>query len=255
MLACVQEDRPRSPSRPRRRRGLRSPVRALVVAWCALVVAATVLLDAAVIATPDAATAVDRATGLTLRRGDAPPLTPVPERFAAALVATEDAHFYSHHGVDPRALARNALAVLTGSSTDPGGATLDQQLAKQLYFGGKAGGPWTTLQQLVIGMKIDAGYPKRQILELYAAVVYFGNGYYGLTAAAQGFFHRTPDELDWGQAAMLAGLVQAPSADNPVADPARARARQHVVLGRLVDVGALTPAQARAAAAAPLGSG
>ncbi len=176
----------------------------------------------------------------------------VPPKFTAALVATEDARFFSHHGIDSLGMVRAGWVALTGSGEDPGGATLDQQLAKQLYFGGEQGGSWTTVEQVALGVKLDALYPKTQILEMYGAVVYFGHGYYGLDAASHGYFGLRPSQLSWGQAALLAGLVQAPSAYDPLAHLDLAQSRQRHVLDRLVDSGDLTPVQADQAAAAPL---
>lgn len=138
---------------------------------------------------------------------------------------------------------------LVGGTDDPGGATLDQQLAKQLYYNGQQGGLWVTTEQVTLGVKLDAHYSKPQILEMYAAVVYFGHGYYGLDAASRGYFGIPPNQLSWGQAALLAGLLQAPSDDDPLTHRDLAQARQTYVLGRLVETGDLTPAQADAIAA------
>jgi len=136
--------------------------------------------------------------------------------------------------------------------SDPGGATLDQQPAKQLYSEGGEPGPWATVQQAVLGAKIDAAYPKAQIIAVYDEVVYFGHGFPSLDAADAGHFGVAPDALSWGQAGLLAGLVQAPSAEDPLDHPAIARDRQAHVVARLVDVGTLTAAQAGSVAAAPL---
>jgi membrane peptidoglycan carboxypeptidase len=87
---------------------------------------------------------------------------------------------------------------------------------------------------------------------MYAGVVYFGNGYYGLAAASCGYFGVRPAGLSWPEAALLAGLVQGPTADDPVTHPATAGVREAHVLGRLVAIGVLTPAQAAAAQAVPL---
>ena len=86
---------------------------------------------------------------------------------------------------------------------------------------------------------------------MYADVAYFGNGYYGLEAASCGYFGGQPAEMSWPQAAMLAGLVQGPSVDDPVTHPADARAREEHVIGRLVDAGIAHPGAGRAGAAAP----
>jgi len=207
--------------------------------------------------TPSVADAESRASALIAQHtdGTGSPTGPAglaAPRFTAALIASEDARFYTHHGIDTLGVLRAAAATLGGGQTDAGGATLDQQLVKQLYFNGVGGGPWVTTQQVVAGAKLDAQFSKAQILAMYAQVVYYGHGFYGLDAATRGYFGVAPDQLSWGQAAMLSGLVQAPSADDPITHPDRARAREQHVLARLVDTGQLTPAQAGDAAAAPL---
>jgi len=94
---------------------------------------------------------------------------------------------------------------------------------------------------------LDLTYSKAQVLQMCADVAYFGHGFYGLAAASCGYFGQRPAQLSWAQAAMLAGLVLRPSADNPLDHPARARAREAHVLGRLVATQVLTSAQAAAA--------
>ncbi len=170
------------------------------------------------------------------------PGPPVPARFAAALTATEDHRFYSEPGIDPFGVARVAAGAATGRP-DPGGATLYQQLAKMLYASGKNG--WTTqAEEVSLGVKLYYTYSHQQILQMYADVAYFGHGFYGLNAASCGYFGIHPARLSWPQAALLAGLVQAPSTDDPFVNYSIARGRESHVLGRLTAVGALTSAQA-----------
>ncbi len=177
-----------------------------------------------------------------------------PERFVAALVATEDQRFHSPFdpGIDPFAIARVILYSLMGHSGDLGGSTIPQQLAKMLYTKGKTG-TMTTLEQMTLAIKLKYSYSKEEILSMYADVVYFGHGYYGLVAASCGYFGKAPPGLSWAQAAMLAGVVNAPTADDPRAHPAAARSRESHVLRRLVAVKALTERQAEDALAKPLG--
>lgn len=175
----------------------------------------------------------------------------VPARFALALIVTEDSRFYSHHGLDSLGILRGLQALVTGGA-DRGGATLDQQLAKVLFSGGRSS-VGDKLTQVGLALKIDAHYTKAQILEAYANSVYFGNGYTGLTAAARGYFHRTPSQLDWAQASVLAGLVQAPSAYDPITHYRLAKSRQRHVLDRLVATHTLTAPQAATIYTAALG--
>ena len=134
---------------------------------------------------------------------------------------------------------------------DQGGATLYQQLAKILYVPGRSG-LLGKAEQILLGVKLALSYPKTRILQMYSDVAYFGDGYYGLRAASCGYFGVAPAGLNWPQAALLAGLVQAPSAYDPFAHPALARAREAHVLGRLAATGTLTRAQAERAYRQPL---
>lgn len=179
-----------------------------------------------------------------------PQALPTPDRVGQAVIATEDSRFYSTFGIDPVSVARVTLATVAGSG-DAGGATLEQQLAKLVLTPGQHGLASKVVQG-ELAVKLDATYSKDQILEMYLSSVYFGHGYYGLPAAARGFFGRAPADLSWGQAALLAGLVQAPSAFDPYAHYQSARARQRHVLDRLVATGVLTPQAAQAAYTSPL---
>jgi penicillin-binding protein 1A len=170
---------------------------------------------------------------------------PVPFRLGAAVVAIEDEHFYSNFLVNVfDGAARAALASLHTSS-DPGGSTIAQQLAKQLY--GEGSGLGTTLEGIGLGAKLSVSYSQAQVLAMYLNAVYYGNGYWGDVAAARGYFATSPDRLDWAEAAMLAGLPQAPSAYDPATHFALAKRRQGEVLQQLVVNHYLTAAQAAAA--------
>jgi len=174
----------------------------------------------------------------------------VPERFAASLVATEDHRFYSEAGIDPFAIARVTAGYVMGKP-DQGGSTLYQQLAKLLYLPGPSG-VLGKAEQILLGVKLALSYPKAKILQMYSDVTYFGDGYYGLQAASCGYFGVAPAALTWPQAALLAGLVQAPSVYDPLAHSALAKAREAHVLGRLAATGTLTHAQAERAYRQPL---
>jgi membrane peptidoglycan carboxypeptidase len=174
----------------------------------------------------------------------------VPARFSTALEATEDHRFNSEPGIDPLAFARAGAAALTGQG-DQGGATLYQQLAKMLYTPGRTG--WRVApEQVALAVKLKFSYSGPEILRLYTDVAYFGNGFYGLAAASCGYFGAGPSQLSWPQAALLAGLVQGPSLDDPLTNPVNARAREVHVMGRLVAVGTLTQAEANRDLAIPL---
>jgi penicillin-binding protein 1A len=173
-----------------------------------------------------------------------------PGRFAAALEATEDHRFASEPGVDPFAVGRVAVSYLSGRG-DEGGATLYQQLAKMLYTPGRSGLA-AEAEQVALAVKLKYGYTGAEILRLYGDVAYFGHGFYGLAEASCGYFGVRPAGLSWPQAALLAGLVQAPTIDDPITHPAAGLAREQHVIGRLVTVGAISQSAARAYLAIPL---
>jgi penicillin-binding protein 1A len=176
---------------------------------------------------------------------------PNPDRVGQALLATEDSRFYSTPGVDPVSVVRTAGSYLTRGQ-DSGGATLEQQLARNLYYP-TAGGVLSKVDEAVVALKLDTSYSKADILRMYLSAVYFGHGYYGLPTAAEGYFGTDPAHLTWSQASMIAGLVQAPTAYDPLVQLDVARRRQRHVLDRLVAVGALTRAEADQVYGASLG--
>jgi membrane peptidoglycan carboxypeptidase len=176
---------------------------------------------------------------------------PQPDRVAQALIATEDGRFYQTPGIDPLSTARAGLGALIHNG-DTGAATLEQQLAKNLYIP-QDDGLVAKARVAELALKLDASYSKNDVLRMYLAYVYFGHGYYGLPAAAQGYFGVTAAQLSWPQASMLAGLVQAPSAYDPIDHFSTGRLRQRHVLDRLVASHVLSAGQADAIFAAPLG--
>jgi membrane peptidoglycan carboxypeptidase len=238
-------------TRPLPQRGWRRRLAFGIVKVVAVVVvlflAAMVLLYAF---TPSAGQATSLAAAQAREHHIAYPGPPVPRYFAEALVATEDHRFYTDPGVDPFALVRVTASWITGH-TDGGGSTIDQQLAKNLYTSGQSSFP-QIIEQVVLAVKLNRAYSRDEILRLYAEIAYYGHGYYGLQAASCGYFGRPPAQLTVVQAAMLAGVVNAPTYDDPLAYPAHARSRLVHVIDRMAAVGYLTTAQQNAALKAPL---
>jgi membrane peptidoglycan carboxypeptidase len=234
----------------RRRHPLLRRLRRLAAAFCALVFLGMVAFAGLLLVTPSAGRAPALARAQDMAHHAAWPGAPVPPRFAAALIATEDHRFYSEPGIDLFAVARVGWSYLSGQG-DQGGATLYQQLAKVLYTPGRTG-PAAEAEQVALAVKLYLTFTPAQVLRMYSSVVYFGNGYYGLSAASCGYFGVPPRAMSWPQAALLAGLVQAPSLDDPLRYPANARAREEHVFARLVATGKLSPAAARAALAVPV---
>jgi penicillin-binding protein 1A len=170
----------------------------------------------------------------------------LPKHVIDAFLSIEDRRFYSHWGFDLRGLARAAAANLRAGRTVQGGSTITQQLAKTSFLSSerKLG---RKVQELAIAVWLELKLSKNEILSRYLSSVYFGDGVYGLGAAARHYFDKPPEALTLGEAAMLAGMVKAPSRLNPADHPKAAGARARVVLNAMVEAGAITPEQARRA--------
>jgi membrane peptidoglycan carboxypeptidase len=235
--------------RPRRRGWVRM-LRALTVFVGLVVCLSLLVFGGLLLVSPSVGDAPQIAAAQDASHHVAYPGPAVPARFTAALTATEDHRFGSEPGIDPIAVIKAAGGTLVHTS-DPGGATIYQQLAKMLYTPGEHG-IRVEAKQVALAVKLRYSYSGSQILQMYADVAYYGNGYYGIQAASCGYFGVSPAELSWPQAAMLAGVVNGPSLDDPVTDPVNGQAREAHVIGRLVATGALTQAQADQALAVPL---
>ena len=168
----------------------------------------------------------------------------LPKHVTGAFLAIEDRRFYSHWGVDPRSIARAVWSNLTGGRTQ-GGSTITQQLAKFTFLT-----PKRTLgrkaREALIAFWLEAWLTKDEILERYLSNAYFGDNTYGLRAASLHYFYRQPEKLTPAQAAMLAGLVQAPSRLAPTRNPDLAEKRMKLVLNAMVDTGYMTEREAKA---------
>ena len=164
------------------------------------------------------------------------PLTP------AAFVAIEDRRFYHHWGIDPRGMARAFVADMRGHGVRQGGSTITQQLAKTNFLSSdrtikrKA-------QEIIIAFWLEAWLSKQEILSRYLSSVYFGDGVYGLRAAAHHYFHREPEKLNLAQSALLAGLVQAPSRLAPTQHLEAAQKRSRLVLRAMAQTGVISSAR------------
>jgi len=236
---------PRVPRFGGGRRLLRRVLFSALVLVILLIAATSILL----LATPSVGNAWSLARSEARAHHERFPGPPVPAKFAAALISTEDHRFAYEPGFDPLAFNRILMSVVTGK--DQGGSTLYQQLAKMLYARHKSG---LTVQvyELALGIKLKFSYPREQILRMYADVAYFGHGYYGIEQASCGYFGRPPGELSWPQSAVMAGLVQAPSAYDPLRHPELARAREEHVVARLVATGELSQPEGAAVLAVPM---
>jgi penicillin-binding protein 1A len=164
----------------------------------------------------------------------------IPAEMRAAMISTEDRRFRSHVGVDPIGIARSIEVRLQTGHWRQGGSTITQQLARNIFltnnrtFGRK-------VKEGILALALERKFTKDQILELYLNRVYFGGGAYGIDAASRKFFGHGADHLSLGEAAIIAGLVKAPSNYSPSADIEAARGRSGVVLQEMVKNGFITP--------------
>ena len=163
-----------------------------------------------------------------------------------AAVATEDSRFYRHSGIDFESLARVLVkTLLGGSSSQGGGSTITQQLAKTLYPREDMGGSpfkmvWTKLKEWVTAVKLERSYTKNEIMNMYMNQVFFGSNAYGIKAAAQTFFSKSPGDLTVEEAATLVGMVNKPTRYNPALNPERSLERRNLVISRMEQNGFLT---------------
>jgi penicillin-binding protein 1A len=160
----------------------------------------------------------------------------IPPDLINAFVAAEDSRFFEHKGIDLIGLARAAYAVAQAGEATQGGSTITMQVARNFFLT-----PEKTvkrkLTEILLAMRVETTLSKEQIMELYLNKIFFGNRAYGISAAAEFYYSKSLDELSLAQMAMLAGLPKAPSANNPLADPERARERRDWILDRMLELG------------------
>ena len=154
-----------------------------------------------------------------------------------ALIATEDVRFYKHSGIDPRSLFRVFFKTLLGRhSSSGGGSTITQQLAKNLFpreHKGPIGTVFSKFKEWVVAVKLEHNYSKQEIIAMYFNTVDFGSNSFGIKTAAKTFFDKTPAELTVNEAAVLVGLLKAPTAYSPVLHPEAALNRRNTVLSQM----------------------
>jgi penicillin-binding protein 1A len=178
-------------------------------------------------------------------------LADVPETLIKALIAAEDTRFYSHHGLDLRGIARAMFRNIRARKVLEGGSTLTQQLAKVLFLTPERS--YTRkLKEMALALRIEQRYTKQEILSLYLNQIYFGNGAYGVSAAAQIYYNKKAKDLTLDECAMLAGLPRSPKYYSPFKSQEKARGRRAYVLNRMVNMGVISRAQADEAKKTPL---
>lgn len=182
--------------------------------------------------------------------GDFLPYREIPDALVQAFIAIEDRRFFSHMGVDPKGLARAALANMWAGGVRAGGSTITQQLAKNLFLT-----PERSLirkaREALLAVWLESAHSKERLLSEYLNRIYFGGGAYGIDAASQKYFGHSARSLTVKEAAILAGLVKAPSRLAPHQNPDGAWTRAKLVLGAMAATGALTDNAAEALSARP----
>jgi penicillin-binding protein 1A len=262
--------RRKAASKPRRRRSARHPIlqaalRIGLIAClvCVLALGATIMIFVSRLPDPVLLTLDDRPPNLTILAADGTVLAErglrrgyvrldrLPPYLAEAVIATEDRRFHYHFGIDPVGLVRAGWRNAEAGGVVQGGSTITQQLAKNLFLK-----PDRTmarkLEEAVYAVWLEQRFSKDEILELYLNRVYFGGGTYGVEAASRRYFGKSARFVTLTQAALLAGLLKAPSRYAPTRNVELASARVDVVLGSMVEAGVLKPEEARVAAAQPL---
>ncbi len=173
------------------------------------------------------------------------PIQDIPAVMKNAVLAVEDARFYSHGGVDYLGVVRAGLANV-GRLKSQGASTITMQVARNVYLSSEKT-LTRKIYEILLTFKLEHMLSKDQILEIYMNQIFLGNRAYGFAAASETYFGKPLKDISIAEAAMLAGLPKAPSAYNPISNPKRARSRQLYIIDRMLDNGFITPEQAEAA--------
>jgi penicillin-binding protein 1A len=176
----------------------------------------------------------------------------VPEHVRHAVVAIEDERFFTHGGIDLQAMVRAALRNVSEGQVAEGGSTITQQYVKNVLLDDDDRTVKRKLREASLAIQLENRNTKDRILELYLNTIYFGNGAYGVEAAAREYFGATTSDLTLPQGALLAALIQAPNATDPYREPDAALRRRNLVLDKMVELDAISLEEAAAAASTPL---
>ena len=160
----------------------------------------------------------------------------IPEKIRLAVLAAEDSRFYEHPGVDWRAIARATLSLVRHGQIRQGGSTITMQVARN-YFLSREKTFHRKAREILLALRIEQQFSKDKILELYLNKIFFGHRSYGIAAATETYYGGSMDELSLAQMAMLAGLPQRPSDNNPISNPEAALKRRKYVLNRMLALG------------------
>lgn len=194
---------------------------------------------------------IRRAVDARLNRTDYVPIGHISPDLKNAVVAIEDRRFYDHWGFDMTGMARAALVNIQHGRIEEGASTITQQLVKNLFLANEQ--TFTRkAQELLLALDIENTYSKDEILEMYLNVVYYGAGFYGINAAAEGYYGKPPAALNLPEASMLAGVPNAPSELSPFTNFIAAKKRQAIVLDTMTAQGLIDTRTAEDAKMQPL---
>jgi penicillin-binding protein 1A len=170
----------------------------------------------------------------------------------AAVISIEDRTFFSHAGVDPKSILRALFRDVHSGVVEQGGSTITQQLVKNTLIENPKRDLQRKVREAVLAMRLEENYTKNQILERYLNTVYFGRDAYGIRAASERYFNEQPSQLALPQAALLAGMISAPSGYDPIDHPQAAHDRRHTVLEAMHETGVISTAAVKAFDKVPL---
>lgn len=171
-------------------------------------------------------------------------LNSLPVYYKNAVIAVEDHRFYKHGAIDPIAIARAIYSNIKSLKFREGGSTITQQTAKNLYFISEDDVVSRKVAEILLGMDLEKNYSKNDILELYINTIYFGDGYYGIKQACNGYLNKEPQDMTISDATMLAGIPNAPSVYAPTQNPDLTISRQQKVISSMVKYNYLTQDEA-----------
>lgn len=166
-------------------------------------------------------------------------ISELPQMYLDAVISVEDHRFYKHSGIDVIAIGRAIINDIKAMDFVEGGSTITQQIAKNEYFTQEKK-ITRKIAKVFMAYEIEKNYLKDEILELYINTIYFGNGYYNIKDACEGYFGKSPNEMTEGECIMLAGIPNAPSVYNPKENPKLAKERQKQVADKMVEYGYLS---------------
>lgn len=168
----------------------------------------------------------------------------VPDYYTNAIIAVEDHRFKNHGAIDIIAILRATVSNIQAKEFNEGGSTITQQVAKNLYFISEDDVISRKIAEALVAFDLEKNYSKDDILEFYINTIYFGEGYYGIKEASNGYYKKEPKDINLDEATMLAGVPNAPSVYAPTINPDLAKSRQNKVIRSMVEYGYLSQEEA-----------